>query len=113
MDKFKTKACELNNRIKTILDSFEIRKRADGWPNDYFAPDEVTTQFPDLALDVQLLFFSDSPENPLYISAIKLNERIEEVTKRYGDRFGYHDFIYLQGLLSKYSEYRDFLASSE
>lgn len=110
MNKFRLKAQELLNRTQNLINTFEIRKGTNGWPDDYVASEEITEQYPDLLLDTQMLLFSDSPNNPLYIEAMKLNERKDLVISRYGDRFNHNDFIRLAKLLSKYIQHLDFLA---
>ncbi len=113
MSKFVSKGNELLDRVRSQLGLFEGREYDSVWGNDYFAPDEVTNQFPDTLLDVQTLFFCDSPQLPLYYQAIKLNERVDWVLNQGGERFSYNDFKNLEKLLLKYLEYRAFLEAKD
>lgn len=111
MDKFSKRANELLDRVKSLKDSFESREYSDGWGVDYNAPEEVTSQYPDLLLDVQILFFSDSPQLPLYVKSMALNEKIEN--RGFSNPFRYSDFAGLENLLSKYLQYRSFLEAKD
>lgn len=101
MDKFISKTQELQKRVDSIIDAPHI---------DHY---DSLKQFPDLLLDVQLLLFSDSPQNPLYIEAMRLNERKDTVLNRIGDSFGKKDFEKLKTLLAKFFEYRSFLQAED
>lgn len=113
MSKFTKRANELLTRIQSLIDAFEIRKGTSGWPDYYEAKSEIKSQYPDVLTDVQLLLFSDSPEHPLYIQAIKLNDSRNTVMNRYADNFTYSDFIGLRDILLKYIEYRSFLEEED
>lgn len=73
----------------------------------------INAEYCDLLTDVQLLFFSDSPQNPLYVQAMSLNERRETVLKRYSDRFSLSDVEILKKLLLAFREYRSFLEAED
>lgn len=109
MSKYIDKAKEINTCLQTLIDAFEIRKGSNGWPDEHIASSEVREQYPDILLDVQYLFFCDSPQSPFYARAMNLNERMFEVSKDVHKAFCYSDFIGLKELLSKYLEYRAFL----
>lgn len=111
--KFRLKAQELLDRTQSLINAFEIRKGTSGWPDDYVASEEITEQYPDLLLDIQMLLFSESSSSPLYVEAMKLNERKDLVLHRYGDSFNYNDFVRLAKLLSKYIQHLDFLAAKD
>lgn len=68
MSKFESKAKELLLRVDNLINSFEICEGRNGGTY-YYAPDNILNQYHDLLLDVQTLFFSDSPLNPLYVRA--------------------------------------------
>lgn len=109
MSKYQRKANEILGRIQALVDAFEIRKGENGWPDDYEAPYEVLEQFPEIVLDIQTLLFCDSPQHPLYVQAMKLNDRVDIVMSSYGDRFSYSDFEKVKELVSKYIQYLSFL----
>lgn len=113
MSKYIDRAKEINTRLQTLIDAFEIRKGSNGWPDDYIASSKIKEQYPDILLDVQNLFFCDSPQSPLYARAMNLNERVFEVSKDIHKSFFYSDFIGLKELLSKYFEYRAFLEAED
>ncbi|MBJ2189110.1 MAG: hypothetical protein JFR41_10860 [Muribaculaceae bacterium] len=113
MSKYESKAKEILARVQTLTEAFEIRKGNSGWPDYYVAPKDITGQFSDIVLDVQMLFFSDSPQLPLYFQAMKLNDRVDLVQSRCGDQFNYSDFTNIKELLSKYLEYREFLEAGD
>lgn len=114
MSKFESKAKELLLRVDNLINSFEICEGRNGGTY-YYAPDNILNQYHDLLLDVQTLFFSDSPLNPLYVRAMELNERRDDVVKRSGSekRLDISDFNKIQKLLSRYIEYRHFLQAED
>ena len=109
MSKYTSKATELLNRVQSYIDSFEIRKRTDGWSDDHIVSPTILKQYPGILLDIQSLFFCDSAQSPFYNRAMKLNERLDYVKAHFDVDFQYSDFIELKDLLSKYLEYREFL----
>lgn len=111
MSKYESKANELLNKVQSLLDAFKVRS-SNSLGDDYFASVEITNQYPDLLLDIQTLLFCDSPQNPLYIASMKLNDRRDKVLKTF-DRFQHFDFVELKKLLSKYIEYRQFLEAED
>ncbi len=113
MSKYELKANDLLARLQELINKFEIHKRPDGWSDYYAASSEITDQYPDILIDVQTLLFCDSPHHPLYVQAMKLNERKDKVLSRYGDRFSYLDFVTLKNILLKYLEYRAFLEAKD
>lgn len=113
MDKYISKANELLDRVQSQLGLFETRKGNDGWEDEYFAPNAITFQYPEILLDIQTLFFCESPQHPLYIQAMNLNERKDRVLNQYGDKFSHSDFKILEKLLLRYIEYRAFLEAKD
>ena len=116
MSKYTTKANELLARTRSLLDSFELvyESKTPGVSNEYYAPREILEQYPELLLDVQTLFFSGSPQNPLYVKAMSLNKRVEMVLNDPGNRhFGYSDFKATETLLLRYSQYRHFFEAQD
>lgn len=113
MSKYELKANDLLARLQALINKFEIHKGQDGWPDYYVASSEITDQYPDILIDVQTLFFCDSPSHPLYVQVMKLNERKDKVLSRYSDEFSYSDFVTLKNILLKYLEYRAFLEAKD
>lgn len=113
MSKYISRANELLDRVRSFIELFEVQKNNNGWGDDYFAPDKITYQYPEILLDVQTLFFCESPQFPLYVQSMGLNERKDLVLKRCGDRFSYSDFKNLEKLLLRYLEYRAFLEATD
>lgn len=116
MSKYTTKANELLARTQSLLRSFELTRRAIicGDSDEYYAPREILKQYPGLLLDVQTLFFSDSPQNPLYVKAMSLNKRMEMVLNDPGNRhFEYSDFKAIETLLLRYGQYRNFFEAED
>ena len=113
MSKYDSKANELLDRVRSLIGQFEVRKHDSVWGDDYYAPDEITSQYPEILLDVQTLLFCESPQFPLFIQAMSLNERRDRVMNRGGERFSYFDFKDLEKLLLKYLEYRAFLEAKD
>ena len=74
---------------------------------------ELNRTYIDLLLDIQTLFFCESPQFPLYIQSMKLNERCDIVSRRPGDYFNESDFQKLKKYLTKYLEYREFLEAED
>lgn len=112
MDKFESKAKEILARVESLMAAFEpINRRYD----EYYAPDSITCQFPDVLLDAQILFFADSPQNPLYVRAMRLNDRIERMNKSIGsgDRYHHGDFEDVRELLSRFLEYLSFRSKED
>ena len=113
MTKYEKRANELLDRVQSLIDSFEVRKGTSGRAGHHDAQSDIESQYPDILTDVQILLFSDSPEHPLYIQSMKLNERRDYVLSRAGGSFGYSDLIKLRSILSKYIEYRNFLEAGD
>lgn len=100
MDKFLSRAEDLLIYTDSLLE-------------DFSASLELNRAYTDLLLDIQLLFFADSPQNPLYIQSIALNKRKDTVLERYCDYFSKNDFETLRKLISKYLQYRSFLQEED
>lgn len=64
-----------------------------------------------ILLDSQMLFFSDSPQNPLYLRALELDEYRKRVMGSSCDHFSQTYFHTLETLLLKFVEYRHLLES--
>ncbi|MBD5231908.1 MAG: hypothetical protein HDS66_07140 [Bacteroidales bacterium] len=108
MSKYINRANELLSNVQSKIDAFELKKGTSGWPDYYDAPNEIVTQYPELLLDVQTLFFADSPQLPLF-------EKVKKMSEQLGERYGgsYSEFISLRDILSKYIEYRTFLEAED
>lgn len=113
MSKFDKRANELLDRVHTIMRAFETSKDKSGLPDRCTVESNDTKQYPDILTDLQTLLFCESPKHPLYVQAMKLNERRDTVLSRYGDRFSYRDFVNLESILIKYLEYRTFLEAED
>lgn len=104
MSKYIDRANELLYKIQSIIGSFLRNEDTSCWAYEYIAGEEVTSQYPEVLLDVKLLLFSDSPKHPLYAMILEFKE-YEQGT--------YYDFTSLRDLLSKYLEYRTFLEAED
>lgn len=87
-------------RVQSLIDEIEQH----GQPDRYLVPVKISEQFPDIAIDVQTLFFCDSPMHPLYAAAMRFNHKLEMAKRDCRKTFNHSDFIELKSLLTKYLE---------
>lgn len=77
------------NRKSQLLAQFECVSEDYSGYKEWYAPDEITFQFPNILLEIEMLLFNFDPRIPLLDEVRRLDAAVERVSKTVGDRFTY------------------------